>query len=291
MPGPLRVGPAGRPSGAARSASVGPVVARRRVRRRAPPACRPPAGARPRTRPRTSTAGSGSGSPGSSTATTSPAGQPAASGPRRPPSTVTAPASISRCAAARDGDARAPGEGGVEALARRRRARSAARARSFRARRGGVAPRRCRAGSPRRPRWHVSAMLKAGQTTGSMKSITAPSRARSLRLPSAPPTSSPTGSHSRGIVACVQRSSRSAAPARRRSATRRSAPPPSSAPNATPVLRVLVMSRPKKTLALVPRLDRRDRDLLGHLVERDDHAGRGHGARDAARARAHLARG
>ena len=39
----------------------------------------------------------------------------------------------------------------------------------------------------------LSATLKAGQATGSMKSTTAPSRARSMRLPAAPPTSIPTG--------------------------------------------------------------------------------------------------
>ena len=43
---------------------------------------------------------------------------------------------------------------------------------------------------------HESATLKAGQAIGSMKSITAPSRARSARFPSAPPNSSPTGSQS-----------------------------------------------------------------------------------------------
>ena len=46
---------------------------------------------------------------------------------------------------------------------------------------------------------HESATLKAGHATGSMKSTTAPSRALSARLPSAPPSSIPTGSQSSGL--------------------------------------------------------------------------------------------
>ena len=44
----------------------------------------------------------------------------------------------------------------------------------------------------------TSARLKAGHSGGSRKSVTAPSRIRSARLPSAPPTSSPTPSHRPG---------------------------------------------------------------------------------------------
>ena len=44
----------------------------------------------------------------------------------------------------------------------------------------------------------MSATLNAGHTGGSRKSVTAPSRIRSARLPSAPPLTSPTPSHSHG---------------------------------------------------------------------------------------------
>ena len=54
--------------------------------------------------------------------------------------------------------------------------------------------------APRRT-MQVSATLNAGQAIGSMKSVTAPSRARSSRLPSAPPSSIPTGSHRHGVCA------------------------------------------------------------------------------------------
>src|ERR687891_2530307 len=40
----------------------------------------------------------------------------------------------------------------------------------------------------------TSARLKVGQSGRAMKSVTAPSRARAARVPSAPPTSSPAGS-------------------------------------------------------------------------------------------------
>ena len=44
----------------------------------------------------------------------------------------------------------------------------------------------------------TSARLNAGHSGGSMKSVTAPSRIRSARLPSAPPATRPTPSHSHG---------------------------------------------------------------------------------------------
>ena len=67
--------------------------------------------------------------------------------------------------------------------------------------------------APRTPTtMHASATLKAGQATGSMKSITAPSRARSARLPSAPPSSSADRQPQPAACPGWPRSSRSAAP-------------------------------------------------------------------------------
>src|SRR4051794_36681841 len=98
----------------------------------------------------------------------------------------------------------------------------------------------------------ASARLNAGQNDGSMKSITAPPRARSSRLPSAPPRITPTGSHSHGVVDLSLKNTTSSVSAASVS-TVTTAPPPENAPNATPVLRTLVRSRPKKTLTLSPR--------------------------------------
>jgi hypothetical protein len=111
---------------------------------------------------------------------------------RRRPSTVTAPASIIRWAAAREGAAP-------------RAARNASRRRPASP---GPAVRSSAASLP--PLDHVEqgehahddarvGHVEGGHATGSMKSITAPSRARSARFPSAPPSSMPTGSHSHGI--------------------------------------------------------------------------------------------
>ena len=64
---------------------------------------------------------------------------------------------------------------------------------------GSTIPRRRSArGRRRRAVIATSATLNAGHSGGSMKSVTAPSRIRSTRLPSAPPASRPTPSHSRG---------------------------------------------------------------------------------------------
>src|SRR3954471_8037921 len=94
---------------------------------------------------------------------------------------------------------------------------------------------------------HMSATLNAGQSTGSMKSVTPSMRARSARLPSAPPNTIPTGSHSHGLsmFAAKYRSRPTIAAA---TATSTRSPLPESAPNATPVFLTRVMSIPKKTL-------------------------------------------
>ena len=49
----------------------------------------------------------------------------------------------------------------------------------------------------------MSATLNAGQCGILTKSVTAPSRTRSIRLPAAPPSSSPVGSHTSGRCRCV----------------------------------------------------------------------------------------
>ena len=75
----------------------------------------------------------------------------------------------------------------------------------------------------RRSRCSESATLNAGQAIGSMKSITAPSRARSARLPSAPPSSMPTGSQSQGRSRLTREVADQQRQRERRSGPRRSA--------------------------------------------------------------------
>ena len=82
----------------------------------------------------------------------------------------------------------------------------------------GCAPAPARARRARsRPRPAViatSARLNAGHSGGSMKSVTAPSRIRSARLPSAPPASRPTPSHSPGRVGVEREPAERSAPGR-----------------------------------------------------------------------------
>ena len=83
----------------------------------------------------------------------------------------------------------------------------------------------------------MSATLNAGQCGILTKSVTAPIRTRSIRLPAAPPSSSPVGSHTSGRSRWrdeedEQRGQRGSA------MTTSSAPPPENMLNATPVLRV-----------------------------------------------------
>ena len=122
---------------------------------------------------------------------------PAAPGPRRRRAARRArrPASVPRCAGA--GWTTSPA--GLSTTARRS---STGRAAARGSRRRRPAPARgASAASAITTTPSViatSARLNAGHSGGSMKSVTAPSRTRSARLPSAPPASSPTPSHSPG---------------------------------------------------------------------------------------------
>ena len=90
----------------------------------------------------------------------------------------------------------------------------------------------------------MSARLNAGHSGGSMKSVTAPARTRSARLPSAPPASRPTASHSPG------RAGSSGEPdedQRQGDDRHREHEPPARSPSARtrrPLLAMLVRSKP-----------------------------------------------
>ena len=115
------------------------------------------------------------------------------------PSTSTAPASISAAARGARDISSVCGEPGVEARARRvRRAPASSSWRGI-AVRPGEQHRDTSSATP--ATIAMSARLNAGHSGGSRKSIAAPIRTRSARLPSAPPTTSPTGSHRSGRVA------------------------------------------------------------------------------------------
>ena len=76
-----------------------------------------------------------------------------------------------------------------------------------------------------------------------MKSVTEPSRARSIRLPIAPPSSSPVGSHTSGRSVWVAKKNTSASSASAVPTTS-TAPPSARKPNAMPELRTLTRSTP-----------------------------------------------
>ena len=198
---------------------------------------------------------------------------------RASPSTVTAPASISRCGRrARAAPPRARQER-VEPLpgvVRRRRSGRLCAVRSI-----STTTEQQRS-TP--TTMQTSARLNAGQAIGSMKSITAPSRARSARLPSAPPRSSPTGSHSHGHVAVARRSTRSgtASESAIRTATTR-ARRPRARRTRRPRCARCVRSRPEEDVHCSPRSSEATAIAFVDLVERHDHGRRGQRGRAAGR--------
>ena len=254
------------------SASVGPRWPGRGVGDDARRACRPPAGLvlvddleRRRLRARGGARGRGAPRP----PRRSPAADAVVLRPRARRRPSPRRASIRRCAAARDGGGAARGEEGVEAQPGVLGARRSARPRLV-----SASPPPPRAARARPTTMQASATLNAGQATGSMKSITAPSRARSARLPSAPPSSSPTGSHSQRHVAVAARSSRPAAPAR--APIRTATIEPAALERAERHARVARVGEveAEEDVHLVAARDVRVGELLGRLVERHDHARR-----------------
>ena len=121
---------------------------------------------------------------------------------------------------------------------------------------------------------HASATLNAGQATGSMKSITAPSRTRSARLPSAPPSRRPTGSHSHGIVA-VHREVRHQQRQRDPDQDPDRQPRPLERPEGHARVARVREVQPEEDVHLLAALDVRVRELLRRLVHRHDQPSRG----------------
>src|SRR4051794_6006639 len=108
-----------------------------------------------------------------------------------------------------------------------------------------------------------SARLKVGQSGRSMKSVTAPSRTRSARFPSAPPSSSAAGSQTPQPLAprAARKTSR---PIRRRIVTPiRAAEMSPPSPNATPLFRTFSMCSNGSTSIRSPRSTR---DVASALV-------------------------
>ena len=208
--------------------------------RRRRPACRRRAGARPRRRPRTAPA-----------ATSAPA-------PRRASARRvdrSPPASTWRLGRGLAVDGHAPGVDQPLRLRARARRRRRGRRRAARPRASGGSDRgqrrvarvpRARTSSASTPNViAMSATLNAGQCGSLTKSVTAPARTRSIRLPTAPPSSSPVGSQTSGRSRWRDEERRAARRARRRRRPRRSGPPPANRPNATPVLRTLTSLIPR----------------------------------------------
>jgi hypothetical protein len=98
----------------------------------------------------------------------------------------------------------------------------------------------------------MSATLNAGHAGRSMKSVTAPSRARSMRLPVAPPISRPVGSHTSGRSRWRAKNTSSATSAASANNTS-STPPPENIPNAIPRLRTLTSWMPRTSSTSSPR--------------------------------------
>src|ERR1700754_508903 len=90
----------------------------------------------------------------------------------------------------------------------------------------------------------MSATLKAGQCGNLMKSVTAPARMRSIRLPAAPPSRSPVGSQTSGRSRWVMKNA-SSAPSARIATITTTGPPPENRLKATPVLWMLMSLPPR----------------------------------------------
>src|ERR1035437_7170563 len=97
----------------------------------------------------------------------------------------------------------------------------------------------------------VSAKLNAGHSGSLTKSVTDPWASRSIRLPSAPPTSRPQASHSQRRAGCRMKNPTNAESATRVT-TSTTAPPPARKPNATPLLVTWTRFTPGRTLWASP---------------------------------------
>ena len=118
---------------------------------------------------------------------------------------------------------------------------------------------------------HMSATLNAGHAIGSRKSIDRARRARGRPgCRTRRPRSRPTGSHSHGRSARSAKKHEQARTSAMLTSTTSSVPPPPSAPNATPLLRTLFRSRPKKMLCARRGSTRATDHCLGRLVDQDD---------------------
>ena len=259
IPGARRVLAAGRATGQ-RLGERPARGARAPGARRRPRACRRRAGARPRRRPRTARrrASARRRRPRARRRSTRSPPRSRGAWAARAPSTSTRPAvdqplrarRASPAAPARKASSRSPG-----VLRRRVAARMARRARGRRAARA------------RRSVIAMSATLNAGQRGSLMKSVTAPSRTRSMRLPSAPPSSSPVGSQTSGRVEVggeedEQRDERGADDDRRRPRRRRE-----KRRRRRPSLRTWTSSTPGTTPSLLADGDVRAHERLRRLVE------------------------
>ena len=182
------------------------------------------------------------------------------------PSTGTAPAAISRCAAAREPSARR----GATSSALARRLRRAPSAQSLAI---GSMPRASQDRSSARTPSVIatSARLNAGQHGELTKSVTAPVARRGRSgCPSAPPSSSPVGSQPSGRWAWQHEVREQGRRARRRdSDDHRPLAVARPAPNATPVLRTCTRSRPGRPGRSLAAVDRRRGRAPSSLVERD----------------------
>src|SRR5215207_2925167 len=105
--------------------------------------------------------------------------------------------------------------------------------------------------SPSAPRViATSARLNAGQSGGSMKSVTASSLTRSARLPSAPPVSRPTASHIPGRFG--SRANQTSTRASATIVTASTNPRPCPIPNARPEFAVLLRRKPSGSCSYWP---------------------------------------
>ena len=129
----------------------------------------------------------------------------------------------------------------------------------------------------------MSATLNAGKCGNLMKSVTRPWRARSIRLPSAPPSSSPVGSQTSGRPGVQDEEDEQREQRQRGDRPRAARRRPARKPNATPVLRTLTRSKPEDQVVRVAARDLVADERLRDLVERDDRQARRAGARSVAR--------
>ena len=128
----------------------------------------------------------------------------------------------------------------------------------------------------------MSARLKAGHAIGSMKSITAPSRARSARLPSAPPRISPTGSHRKRTWLLRAKYASSAAEGER-DRRHEERPAVGQRPEGHALVAHVREVEAEEDVHLLAALERRDGDRLRHLVREDRQARDGGRARERSR--------